>query len=355
MSNIIINNKIINDDSPAYVIAEIGHNHEGDIKKAKTMFKLAAASGASAVKLQKRDNKNLFTKKMFNKPYQGAASFGNTYGKHREFLEFNKDNYYDLFSYANKLGIDFFTTAFDENSIDFIIDIDLPAIKIASGDLTNIPLLKYASTTGKPLIISTGGGSINDIKKAYYVLKKTGVSFAFLQCTAIYPAQANQLNLLVIKTLKSMFKDIVIGYSGHDTLSQTPITAYTLGARIFERHFTLDKSAPGSDNKFSQTPDDLQSMIKDLTITREMLGSPVKRQLSEEIVSLNKMAKTLVTTKSLPKGAILTKKNITSKTSGEFGIRPNILNKIIGSKLNNNVKKEHVLTVADICFNNSKN
>src|SRR5687767_7800732 len=147
---------------PCYVIAEIGHNHQGSLEKARELFREAKLAGAHAVKLQKRDNRGLYTNAAYNKPYDNENSFGATYGEHREFLEFGLAEYRALQEYARELGIDFFATAFDLESADFLASLDMPAYKIASGDLKSTPLLKYVARRGKPMVISTGGAFIED-------------------------------------------------------------------------------------------------------------------------------------------------------------------------------------------------
>ena len=149
------------------MIAEIGHNHQGDIEKCKAMFRAAAECGADAVKLQKRDNRALFTREMYDSIYNSENAYAPTYGEHREKLEFSREQYLELKAYADELGILFFSTAFDRPSADLLAEIDMPAFKIASGDLTNTPLLKHVAQFGKPMIISTGGATLEDAQRAY--------------------------------------------------------------------------------------------------------------------------------------------------------------------------------------------
>ncbi len=338
----------ISDASDMYVIAEIGHNHGGDPNEAKALFSAAAAAGASAVKLQKRDNRAIFTREMFDRPYGGRNSYGPTYGKHREALEFSEVEYRELKDFATEIGIDFFTTAFDESSLNFIMNLELPAIKIASGDLTNTPLLEAAGATGTPIIVSTGGANISDVVDAVRALEDVDADFALLQCTATYPAQAQHLNLRVIDTYRQMFPSTVIGYSGHDVLDVVPVAAFCLGARIIERHFTLDKRAPGSDHHFSQTPAEMQAMVEDLATARDALGSPVKRQIPQETPALEKMAKTLVVLGNHPAGTVLGRDMIAAKTSGRPGMRPSALDHVLGARLSRDVEDEHVLKPSDL-------
>ena len=185
-----------------FVIAEIGHNHQGSLQKAKQLIKAAKECGASAVKLQKRDNKSLFTKEMFDQIYDNKNSYGATYGKHREFLEFGKKEYIELKKYAESLNIFFFATPFDFKSVDFLESIGVFGYKIASADLTNIPLQKYIAKKNKQIFLSTGGSSMKDIERACKAILPINKKLAILQCTASYPVNIDEMNLKVIQNLK---------------------------------------------------------------------------------------------------------------------------------------------------------
>jgi N-acetylneuraminate synthase/sialic acid synthase len=186
-NSLVIGNHVINDSSDCYVIAEIGHNHQGDLEKCKELFRAAKNAGVQAVKLQKRDNKTLFTRMAYEKPYDNPNSYGATYGEHREYLEFGWHEYVELQKYAADLGLDFFSTAFDIPSADFLQKLDVPAFKIASGDLKSGPLLKHVASFGKPLIVSTGGATMDDVRRAYDLIMPINRQLCIMQCTAGYP------------------------------------------------------------------------------------------------------------------------------------------------------------------------
>ncbi len=323
---------IISDDTDAYVIAEIGHNHEGDLNKAELLFREAASAGANAAKLQKRDNRSLFTRSMYNEPYTGRNSYGPTYGTHREALEFGWREYAHLARVASEIGIDFISTAFDFASIDFLADLDLAAIKMASADITNTPLLSYAAKTGKPLIVSTGGAQMEDVVRACDTILPLNENVALLQCTSIYPAAPQDLNLSVIKTYRKAFPDLVVGYSGHDDGPELSWVAYALGARVIEKHFTLDRTRPGSDHHFSLEPSGLTELVSGLRRTRAALGSPGKRALPAEAAAIRKMGKKLVAARDLPRGHVLTEDDIAIKSPGD-GLRPYMSQQVIGRRL----------------------
>ncbi|MDQ3224292.1 MAG: N-acetylneuraminate synthase family protein, partial [Gemmatimonadota bacterium] len=157
MRRLSIDGTTIGDECDCYVIAEVGHNHQGDLEKCKALFRSAKECGVDAVKLQKRDNRSLYTRRMYDQPYDNENSFGATYGEHREALEFGRDDYLELQRYCREIGLTFFATTFDIPSSDFLASLDMPAYKIASGDLTTTPLLRHVAGLGKPMIVSTGG------------------------------------------------------------------------------------------------------------------------------------------------------------------------------------------------------
>ena len=229
---LIIGDRVISDDSDCYVIAEIGHNHQGSLKTAIELFKAAAECGVHAAKLQKRDNRGLYTKAAYDKPYDNENSFGATYGEHREALEFGRVEYEELQAESSKLGMAFFATAFDFRSADFLAGMNVPAFKIASGDIKNTPLLKHVAKIGKPMIISTGGAAMEDVQRAHDAILPLNPRLCIMQCTAGYPAEFAELDLRVIGTYREKFPEVVIGFSGHDNGIAMPLAAYMLGARI---------------------------------------------------------------------------------------------------------------------------
>ena len=161
-----MNGRRIADDAPAYVIAEIGHNHQGDLEKAKALIHAAKECGVDAVKFQKRDNRRLFTREFYDSPYDNENSFGATYGEHREALELDRSDWFELSQYSREEGVAFVAAAFDEPSADFLAELDVDAFKFASGDLLNVPFLRYVAALGKPIFLSTGGGTVEDIDRA---------------------------------------------------------------------------------------------------------------------------------------------------------------------------------------------
>lgn len=281
----------IADDAPAFVIAEIGSNHQGDIRQAEDLIRAAALAGADAVKFQKRDNRSLYTPEEYEAPYHSEHAFGPTYGEHREALELDRDQYQHLKAFAESFGLVFFATAFDVTSMEFLARLEVPVIKIGSGQATNAEVLTAAAQVGVPLIVSTGGCSVVDIHRSAIILREHGASFALLHCVSIYPCPAERLNLGAISVLRKLYPSIVIGHSDHYDGPRFAELAWSLGARIFEKHFTLDRSAKGSDNAFSLEPAGLTGMVKTLGLLPLAIGDGRKCRLPEEVPALQKMGR----------------------------------------------------------------
>jgi len=332
MRRLLLDGVEISDASGCYVIAEIGHNHQGSVEQAKKLFAEARNCGANAVKLQKRDNRSLYTREFFDRPYENENSFGPTYGLHREALEFGRAEYRELQAYAAELGITFFATAFDVRSADFLAELDMPAFKIASGDLKNTPLLRYVARIGKPVVFSTGGGTLDDARRAHDTLAEENDQIAVLQCTAGYPAEWDELDLRVISTYRDLFPDTAVGFSGHDSGIAMAVAAYVLGGRIVEKHFTLNRAMKGTDHVFSLEPVGLRKLVRDLERTRLALGDGTKVVHPSEVAPATKMGKMLVAARDLPKDHIVEEGDIAFRSPGE-GIPPYELHLVIGRSL----------------------
>jgi sialic acid synthase len=343
MGTLVIDSVEVGDDKDCYVIAEIGHNHQGSVETAKQMFTAAKMCGANAVKLQKRDNASLYTRDYYNKPYENENSFGPTYGLHREALEFGRSEYQELKNHAAALDITFFATAFDFASADFLADLDMPAFKIASGDLTNTPLLRYVAAVGKPVVFSTGAGTLDDVSRAYETVAAENDQVAILQCTAGYPAAWDELDLRVIDTFRDLFPEAVVGFSSHDNGIAMSVAAYVLGARIVEKHFTLDRSMKGTDHSCSQEPAGLRKLVRDRRRTRLAFGDGVKTMHPSEVAPAEKMGKKIVAARDLPAGRVLRRDDLALKSPGD-GLAPHELERVIGCILRQSVQVDAALT-----------
>jgi len=341
---LVIDGRVINDDSECFVIAEVGHNHQGDVAKCKELFRRAKEAGVAAVKLQKRDNRSLFTRAMYDKPYDHENSFGATYGLHREALEFGRAEYRELQQFARAEGLVFFATAFDIPSADFLAELDVPAFKIASGDVRSLPLLEHVARLGKPMIVSTGGARMEDIERVYDAVMPLNRQLAFLQCTASYPCEFSELDLNVIVTLRARFPELVIGFSGHDNGIAMAVAAYVLGARIIEKHFTLNRAMKGTDHAFSLEPVGLRKMQRDLSRLRDALGDGVKKVHPSEPAAVTKMGKKLVAAHDLAAGHVLGAADVAMKSPGD-GLPPYELPRVLGRRLKRAVAADEGLSL----------
>jgi N-acetylneuraminate synthase/sialic acid synthase len=338
-----IDDTLISEQSDCYVIAEVGHNHQGSLEQCKQLFDEAKACGADAVKLQKRDNRSLYTRELFHKPYDNENSFGATYGEHREALEFGRAEYQELREYAREIGLTFFATAFDIPSADFLAELDMPAYKVASADLINTPLLRHVAAIGKPMILSTGAATLDDVRRAVDEVGQINDQIAILQCTAGYPAAWEELDLRVIETYRELFPTAVAGLSSHDSGIAMAVAAYVLGARIIEKHFTLNRAMKGTDHRFSLEPVGLRKMVRDLRRVRIALGDGTKNMYPSETEPATKMSKKLVAARDLPAGTTLTAADIGSKSPGD-GLPPYELDRLIGRTLRHPIAADAPLT-----------
>lgn len=341
-----IGDRVISDDSDCFVVAEIGHNHQGDLDTAKALFRAAKECGVDAVKLQKRNNRFLYTRKHFESPYNSENSFGPTYGLHRQALEFGRREYTQLKKYAQKLGLLFFATPFDVKSVDFLEDVGVPCYKIASADVHNTPLLAYVAKTGKPMIISTGTATIGDVVRAFNTVWPLNKQVAILQCTASYPTDPEHMDLRVIETYRKKFPTVV-GLSDHYNGIALDVAAYLLGARIIEKHFTLNRAMKGSDHAFSLEPVGMRKMVRDLRRTVLALGDGVKKFYEDERETLRKMGKSIVAARNLPVGHVLGELDLAYKSPYQ-SLHPHEASKILGKKLKVPLVKDQILEFAQI-------
>jgi len=343
----IDNDMVARDGADCYVIAEIGHNHQGDLGKAKEFFRAAKECGVNAVKLQKRDNRTLYTRTMYESPYENENSFGPTYGAHREALEFGRNEYVELKRYARELGITMFATAFDFRSADFLAELEMPAYKIASGDLRNLSLLKHVARIGKPMIVSTGGGTLDDVQRAYDTIMALNQNLCLLQCTASYPVDPEQMNLKVITTFRERFPDIVVGLSDHQNGIALAMVAYTLGARVIEKHFTLNRAWKGADHAFSLEPGGMRRLVRDLQRAAVAMGDGVKRTYPSEERPLVKMAKKIVAARNLPAGHKITLEDIALKSPND-GLPPNQIDRVLGRHTRRSLEADENILLDDL-------
>lgn len=314
----------------AWVIAEIGHNHGGDPDKAAELIRIAALGGCDAVKFQVRSNRDLYTRRFYEQEYNSENAFGRTYGEHREALELPESVLGDLQDEARSYGLACFATAFDIAAVDRCMDLGFPAIKLASGSITNTPLITYAASQRVPLFMSTGAAHLEDVKRA--VRAADGSPLSLLQCTATYPSEWEELDLAVINTYRFLFPHAVIGYSSHTSgISDGPV-AYALGARVFEKHITYDRAAKGTDHAFSLEPNGLRRFVRDIRRAEVAIGDGRKKFHLNEASARAKMGGGIYTRKPLRAGAVLCASDVCIKSPGAY-IEPHELLAVIGKEV----------------------
>jgi sialic acid synthase len=348
MRQITIGKQKVNDDSLPFFISEVGSNHQGSVEYCKEFILASKEAGASAVKLQKRENKTFYTTKLFNEPYNNPNSFAKTYGEHREFLDFDKSQWKDLLDYANDIDVLLFSTAFDIASADFLESLDTPLFKIPSGGLKHIPLIKHVASFNKPVIISTGGGTIEDIDRVVEATEKYKDNIVLLQCTAGYPVAWEDLNLSVISTYRERYQN-VIGLSSHDNGIAMALVSYMLGARVIEKHFTLNRGNKGTDNAFSLEKQGFTKMVRDIERASVSIGDGIKKTYPSEKEPLRKMATSIRTRKSLKKGHVLALKDLQFMAPDD-GLAPWEIENIVGKALKRDLSVEELVFHKDLDF-----
>jgi len=338
----------IGDGRECYVIAEVGQNHQGDVEQAKRLIDAAKECGVNAVKLQKRSNRTLYTREFYEQPYDNELSFGRTYGEHREALELGADDYRELLRHAHGAGMTLFATAFDFESADVLAELGVPAFKFASGDLPNTPLQRHVAAFGKPMFLSTGGATLEDVERAVNTILPLNEQLCVLQCTAAYPASAEDLNLNVITTLRERFPQLVIGLSDHQNGISMALVAFMLGARVIEKHFTLDHALKGRDHAFSLMPEGMRRLVRDLHRVPAALGDATKRPLPVEADPLEKMGKKLVAARELELGHVLAAADLAIKSPADGGLPPYELDGLVGRRLRRPIAFEDFVTFDDV-------
>lgn len=330
MRQLRIGNRVLTDDD-VFVIAEIGANHMGDFDLCCLMIEVAAKCGVDAVKLQKRDNDAMFTKAALNKPYNNDLSYGKTYGEHRKYLDgFGREEFASFIRIANYNKVLLFATPFEENSAEFLHDLGMPLWKIASCDVTNLPLCRKIAGYGQPMIISTGGATFDEISRLCREIEPINDNFALLHCISTYPNSDNTLNLEVIRTLKAKYPDKLIGFSSHHPGIEPLVVARTIGASIFEVHFTLNRGSRGTDHGFSMEPQGLQKLCSDLKRVNIMLGNGEKKVLPQEKSGfITKMGKSIHVARPIKAGKAIEPDDICIKSPAE-GLPPYEYDNVVG-------------------------
>lgn len=340
-----LNGTPIGDNFPTYVVAEIGQNHNGEIRIAKRLIDMAARCGANAVKFQKRDIGSELTREAFERPYDNPNSFGATYGEHRAFLELNEEQHLELKEYAMAVGITYFCTPCDVPSVEIMERIGCPFYKVASRDLTNIPLLQRLSKTDKPIILSTGMADMNDIADALQALRATPQNVIIMQCTSEYPCKVENVNLAVMNTLRKHF-GFIVGLSDHTSGVIVSAGASILGAAIIEKHITIDRTMKGTDQSGSLEEAGLRKLIDYIKALRLAYGDGEKFVNPATKVAKEKLARSLTSAVHIPKGTKVTEEMLCLKSPGT-GLSWKERNLLIGKLALKDIPHDVTLAITD--------
>ena len=328
MKTIRIGDRMIGDGQPCFVIAEGGVNHNGDPGLARKLVDVAARAGADAIKFQKRSIPDILIRAALDAPYVRPTSLGATYGEHRERLELAEEVYWELADYARKRGLVFLASAWDQRSADFLDELGVPAFKVASADLTNLPLLDHLARKRRPLLLSTGMSDLDEIVDAVATVRRHHDEIVLLQCTSTYPAENEDLNLRAMALLRTEF-DVLVGYSGHERGLAPTEAAVALGACVVERHVTTDRTLPGPDHAASLEPRGLELLVRNVRNIEAALGAPVKRVLDRERPIRDRLAKSVVATRDIRAGHRIGADDLAVKGPGS-GLSPRFIDRLIG-------------------------
>ena len=336
-----------------FIIAEAGVNHNGNMDTAIKLIDMAKKAGADAIKFQTFKSERLVTRSTPKAKYQKAnTGSGESQLEMLKRLELTSDNFKRLFSYCRKKNIIFMSTPFDEKSADMLDRLGMGIFKIPSGEITNKPLVQHIAGKNKPVILSTGMSYLSEVEKAvrwiYEIWNKSGFNqqLTLLHCVSNYPAHAADVNLYAMNTLKAAF-GLSVGYSDHTQGIEIPIAAVAMGAKVVEKHFTLDKNMKGPDHKASLEPDELKAMVKAIRNVEKAMGDGIKRPTEKEDETRIIARRSLVAKRDIKKGDVINSGDIIIKRPGN-GILPEFKETIRGMKARKNIIADSVIKWGDL-------
>lgn len=326
------------------IIAEAGVNHNGDVDTARRLVDAACAAGADCVKFQTFRAKNLAARGAGRAVYQEVAVGEGSQQDMLRRLELSFEEFIGLKAYCIQAGIQFLSTPFDFESLDFLISLDMPFWKIPSGEITNLPYLLRIAGTGKPIVLSTGMSTLEEVGAALEILKKNGSGpVTLLHCNTEYPTPMKDVNLRAMLTLKDTFH-CEVGYSDHTLGIEVPIAAAALGAAIIEKHFTLDRNMEGPDHRASLEPDELAAMVRGIRNVELALGTGVKQPSESERKNIAVARKSIVALTDIKKGELFTEENITVKRPGN-GVSPMRWFEVLGNRAARDFQEDELISL----------
>lgn len=345
-SQIEIEGRIIDDKTPSFLIAEIGNNHQGNLDLAFQLIDAAAEAGANCAKFQMRDMQELY--RHAGSSIDSSADLGAQYTMDLlNRFQLDDNSLFKAFDYCRKKNLVPLCTPWDHSSLVKLESYGLPAYKVASADFTNHDLLESIASTGKPMFCSTGMCTEAEIREGVNHLQKIGANFLLLHCNSTYPAPFKDVNLNYLEHLREL-SSMPIGYSGHERDIYISIAAVALGAKVIEKHFTLDKTLEGNDHKISLLPEEFKRMVDGIRQVEEALGTASDRRLSQgELMNRENLAKSLVAAENIPRGTVVTEKMLKIRSPGQ-GLQPNRKHDLIGTTLTIDKKAGDFFFPADL-------
>ncbi|HRJ42000.1 MAG TPA: N-acetylneuraminate synthase family protein, partial [Caldilineaceae bacterium] len=337
---ILLDNRLVGEGHPVYIIAEAGVNHNGSLPMALKLVDMAKAAGADAVKFQKRNLESLYPKHLLDNPNSAEWAFQYMLPILKQ-GELSADEFRTIADYCRRKEIRFLCTPWDGKSLELLEELDLPFYKVSSADLVNFPLLESLVATGKPLILSTGMAALHEMRRTVDFLEAREVEFAMLHCISTYPAPFENLNLRFINVLKQF--GVPVGYSSHERGITMPVVAVTLGASIIEKHITLDRTLPGPDHAASLEEAGITKMIRDIRNTEVALGTEEKFLSAMEILNRQVLRKSLVANRCLEAGTVVQREMVGVKGPGK-GLSPQRIDDLIGLKLRRRICTDEYFT-----------
>lgn len=341
LKNAEMENEDVETDEPTFIIAEAGVNHNGSLDLAKKLVNAAKESGADAIKFQTFKTEDLVTKDAKKAEYQNKTTRENSQYEMIKKLELSDDDFRELALYADKKGIMFLSTPFDIESVNLLDEIGVPLFKLGSGEITNFPLLQHVASKGRPVILSTGMATMDEIEEAVDLLHDKVKSLTLMHCVTSYPAEIHDTNLKVIETLRSTFK-VPVGFSDHTPGIEMAMAAVALGSDVIEKHFTLNKNLEGPDHKASLEPPEFKKMVHSIRNVESGMGNGIKKLTDTEKEIKRVARKSIVARVQIPQETIITEDMLAVKRPGT-GIKPKYLESIIGKKTTSEIKKDEVI------------
>ncbi len=331
LPSITIGRKNLKKYENVYVVAEIGSNHDNDIKRAKNLIQLAKECGADAAKFQSFTAKGLISKKGFESKAGFQAKWKKSVWDTYVAAEMPRQWHYELADFAKSQGIDFFTSPWDEEALEFLIKIDAPAIKIGSGDIDNYDLLRRAGRTKKPILLGTGASTLAEVETAVDIIRSTGNNkVVLMHCVVNYPSDINQANVRALPVMEQAFC-LPVGYSDHSPGDLVCTSSVSLGAVAIEKHFTDDKKREGPDHPHSMNPSEFKEMVSKIRILGKVLGDGVKQPVEDERETRILQRRSIFAVTPIKRGDKITKENV-ALLRPAIGIAPKYFDLVIGRR-----------------------